>query len=108
MAAKTVHVYPSDGTWAVKQEGKSAKTFSTQQEAVHAAKKIVKGRKAAQLVVHGKNGQILEHEAHGMIRIQDPPKKSRIAERIERAVAKVALERVQSDSSHPREHSAKR
>jgi len=72
MTAKTVHVYPSNGTWTVKQEGKSAKTFSTQHEAVLAAKKIAKARKAAQLVVHGKNGQILEYEAHGMTRIQDP------------------------------------
>jgi hypothetical protein len=108
MAAKTVHVYRSDGAWAVKKEGKSAKIFSTQRDAVDAAKESVRCERAGQFVVHGINGQIREYETHGMTRIQDPPKKSRMAGRIGRAVGKVALERVQADPSPPSEHSAKK
>src|SRR5437660_1946946 len=99
MAAKTVHVYRSDG---------SARTFSTQREAVDAARASVKSERSGQFAVHGKNGEIREYETHGMIRIQDPPKKSRMAGRIGRAVGKVVLERVQSDSIPPSEHSAKK
>ena len=106
MAAKTVHVYRSDGAWQVKKEGKSAKIFSTQRKAVEAAKKSVKKERAGQFVVHGRNGQIREYGTYRMTRIQDPPKKSRLAARIARAVGKVALERVQSDPSPPSDHSA--
>lgn len=108
MAAKTVHVYRSNGTWAVKKEGKSAKIFPTQREAVDAAKESVKSERAGQFVVHGKDGEIREYGTHGMTRIQAPPKKSRMATRIARAVGKVALARVQSDSSPLREHSPKK
>jgi hypothetical protein len=101
MAAKTVHVYRSDEGWQVKKEGKSAKIFSTQQQAVEDAKKSVKKERAGQFVVHGRNGQIREYGTYRMTRIQDPPKKSRLAGRIARAVGKVSLERVQSDSSAP-------
>ena len=108
MAAKTVHVYRSDGAWTVKKEGKSGKSFSTQRKAVEAAKKSVRKERAGQFVVHGRNGQIREYGTYRMTRIQDPPKKSRMAGRIGRAVGKVVLERVQSDPSPPSEHSAKK
>src|SRR5437868_12331771 len=84
VAAKTVHVYRSNGAWAVKKEGESARTFSTQREAVDAARASVKSERTGQFVVHGKNGEIRDYETHGMIRIQDPPKKSRMAGRIGR------------------------
>jgi hypothetical protein len=77
MATKTIHVYRSNGSWAVKKEGKSAKTFSTQREAVRAAREAIKREKAAQFVVYGKDGQIRESGTHGMPRIQASPKKSR-------------------------------
>jgi len=99
MAAKTVHVYRSDGVWTVKKEGTSAKTFSSQRKAVDAARESVKKAGAGQLVVYGRNGQIREYRTYRMTRIQDPPKRSRIAGRIERAVGKMALERVQADPS---------
>src|ERR1700676_932631 len=56
---------------------------------------------AGQLVVHGRNRQIREYGTYRMTRIQDPPKKSRLAGPIARAVGKVALERVQSDPALP-------
>jgi hypothetical protein len=105
MAAKTIHVYRSNGTWTVKKEGKSARIFPTQQKAVHAAKESVKKEGAGQFVVHRRNGQIQEYETYRMTRIQDPPKKSRRALRIERAVGKIALERVQSDPRPSSGHS---
>jgi hypothetical protein len=80
----------------LQKEGKSAETFPTQREAVEAARQIVKDKTAGQLVIHGRDGRIREHETYGMIRIQDPPKKSRLAKRIGRAVGTVALRRVQS------------
>jgi hypothetical protein len=108
MVAKTVHVYRFDGAWTVKKVGKSAKSFSTQREAVDAAKKSVKKERAGQFVVHGRNGQIREYGTYRMTRIQDPPKKSRIAGRIGRAVGKMALERVQSGPSPQSDHSPKK
>ena len=108
MLAKTVHVYPFDGAWAVKKEGKSARTFSTQREAVDAAKKSVKREKSGQFVVHGRSGQIREYGTFRMTRVLDHPKKSRIAGRIGRAVGKMALERVLSNPRPNSDHPAKK
>src|SRR6266487_935330 len=102
MAAKTVHVFRSDGSWLVKREGKSGKIFVTQREAIDAARKSVKRDSAGQFVVHGKNGQIKEHGSHGMTQIQDPPKKSGRASDIARAVSQVVLKRVQSQNHRER------
>ncbi|MEO8663766.1 MAG: DUF2188 domain-containing protein [Bryobacteraceae bacterium] len=96
---RTFHVYPSDGGWVVQKEGKSAETYPTQREAVAAARKIVKHKAAGQLVIHGRDGQILEHETYGMTQIQDPPKRSRLAKRIGQAVGTVSLNRVKSRPS---------
>lgn len=101
MAQKTIHVYRSDGVWAVKRAGTSARTFPTQRAAVAAAKKTARKQNAAQFVVHGKNGEILDYGTYGIVRIQDPPKKSRIAGRIGRIVGKVALEKVRSNDRAP-------
>jgi hypothetical protein len=106
MAAKTVHVYPSRGTWEVKREGSSGKLYATQREAVDAARKTVKNSHAGQFVVYGEDGQVKKREVYKMTPVQDPPKKSSRADEIARAVGKVALKRVQSDP--PSEHSSKR
>src|SRR5436305_4598289 len=97
MAAKrTVHVFRSDGAWAVKKEGGAAANFSTQREAVTAARQSFRTA-AGQLVVHGTDGRIRGHETFGMTPIQDPPRRSRLAKQISRAVGRVALRRIQSD-----------
>lgn len=106
MAAKTVHVYPSQGTWAVKREGKSGKLYTTQREAMDAARESVKSTNSGQIVVHGKDGQITQRKAYKMPPIQDPPKESTRASEIARAVGKVTLKRVQSDRS--RDHSSQK
>ncbi len=61
LAAKTIHIYRSEGAWTVKKEGKSAKTFSTQMNAVDAAKEGVKKDGVGQFVVHRGNGPIREY-----------------------------------------------
>jgi len=102
MAAKTVHVFPLDGTWVVKREGKSGKIFVTQGEAVQAARKSLQTEKAGQFVVHGTDGKIKDHGTYRMTRVQDPPRKSRRAADIERAVSEISLRRVQADAIRER------
>jgi hypothetical protein len=98
MASKTYHVFPRDGAWAVKKEGAIAETYRTQGEAIKAARKAARKSTEGQLAIHGRDGRVREHETYGMTPIQDPPRKSRLAKRIGRAVGKVALQRVQTDS----------
>src|SRR5262245_17457721 len=93
---RTFHVYPSHKGWAVQKEGKRAEVFPTRREAVKAAREILQEKAVGQLVIHGRDGRILEHKAYGMTRIQDPPKRSRLAARIGRAVGRVVLKRVTS------------
>lgn len=99
MTRKTFHVYLSDKGWVVQKEGASGKQFSTQRQAIEAAREIARSQTSSQVVVHGQNGQIREHTTYGMPPIQDPPKKSSAAKRIERAVGAVALERVKATST---------
>ncbi|BDC52707.1 hypothetical protein F183_A50220 [Bryobacterales bacterium F-183] len=99
--AKTVHVIPRNGQWAVKREGvSSACVFSTQREAIASAKVIAKGETSGQLVVHGRNGQVREHDTYGMPPIQDPPGKK--SAKIEKAVAKITRDRLGADPLPPR------
>ncbi len=96
--AKTLHVYPVDGAWAVKREGQRASTFRTRREAVVTAVRTGKKAKSAQIVVHGKDGRILEHRSYGMPKIQEPPKKGRLDPRkIAAAVGKVVLDRLRAE-----------
>jgi hypothetical protein len=105
MAAKTLHVYRSDEGWAVKKEGKPAKTFGTKREAFQTAVRGVKNATAAQIVVHGKDGRITEHRTYGMPTVQNHPKESSLrAKRIARAVAKVVLDRLTSGPLPHRAH----
>jgi hypothetical protein len=97
--AKTLHVFPSGGAWAVKTEGRRVETFGTKQEAVATALRSGKKAKSARIVVHGKDGRILEHHSHGMPKIQEPPRKGRLATRkIATAVGKVVLNRLRAGS----------
>lgn len=93
---KTVHVIPKDGQWAVKREGmKAARVFSTQLEAIKTARAIARGESSAQLVVHGRDGRIREHDTYGMPPIQDPPGKK--SAKIEKAVGKITRDRLGAD-----------
>ena len=93
---KTLHVIPKDGRWAVKREGGGAtRVFSTQREAIESARVMARGDSSWQLVVHGRNGQIREHNTYGMPPIQDPPGKKSV--KIEKAVVKITLDRLGAD-----------
>ena len=92
---KTLHVIPKAGQWAVTREGgKATRVFSTQREAIESARDIARGS-SGQLVVHGRSGQIREHETYGMPPIQDPPGKK--SAKIEKAVSKITLDRLGAD-----------
>jgi hypothetical protein len=99
MASRTVHVFSSDGAWEVKSVGAKGHIYPTQREAIGAAVRSIRDKSVGQLVIHRKNGQIRECHTYGMTLIQDPPKRSRLAKRISRAVGKVALQRVRADFS---------
>ena len=100
---RTFHVYPSANGWLVQKEGMQAESFRTQREAVEAARRIVRDA-AGQLVVHGKDGRVRDYSTYGMVRVQEPPRKSRLAKRIARAVSKLTLDRLRSDPRPPRDH----
>ena len=106
--SKTVHVFASGGEWALKGEGGQPKTFRTQREAISAGLTLLRTKTAGQLVIHGRNGQIRQHETYKMTPIQDPPKKSRSAKRISSAVGRLALQRVKADGQTPRAHAPKK
>ena len=108
MAAKTFHVYRSDGAWTVKKEGKPGRTFPTQQQAITAARASMRREGSGQFVVHGRDGRIRQYGTYRMTRIQEPRKKSPNAAQIERAVSKMALERVQASPISLRDKAAKK
>ncbi|HEY6631827.1 MAG TPA: DUF2188 domain-containing protein [Rhizobiaceae bacterium] len=66
MAAKGQHVVPSGGKWSVRKAGASraSQTFSTQGEAIEAAKKIAKNQ-GTELYIHGENGRIRDRVSYG-------------------------------------------
>jgi hypothetical protein len=98
---KTVHVIPKAGQWAVKRVGGTATCmYSTQREAIESARTLVKRAHSGQVVVHGRNGQIREHDTYGMPPIQDPPGKK--SARIEKAVGKITRNRLAADPLPPR------
>ena len=98
---KTVHVYQAEKGWAVKRiGGKVSQLFSTQREAIKAARLISRKAAPSQMVVLGKDGRIRDYVTHGLPRVQDPPGKR--STRIEKAVGRIALERLAVGPNPPR------
>lgn len=66
MAKKNQHVVPSDDGWAVRSAGskRATKVFSTQKEAISAARDIAR-RQRSELLVHGRDGRIREKNTYG-------------------------------------------
>lgn len=66
MPRKNQHVVPSDDGWAVKSAGskRATKVFSTQKEAISAARDIAQ-RQKSELLVHGRDGRIREKNTYG-------------------------------------------
>lgn len=66
MTKKHVHVVPQGDGWAVKREGASraSVTTETQRESIDAGRKIAQ-RESTELIIHGRNGQIREKNSYG-------------------------------------------
>ena len=101
MCAKTAHVIPKNGGWAVRKEGsanRGAGVYSTQKEAIEAAREIVQRTSAGQVVIHHRDGSIRTRDIHGLPDVQQPPRKSNLGSKaIERAVSTVIRERLSGD-----------
>ena len=71
MAKGDVHVVQNEKGWRVEVEGtaRARSTHATQAEARQAAREIAR-RSKAELLVHGRNGQIRERNTYG----KDPRK----------------------------------
>jgi len=63
---KNVHVVPKNGDWAVRREGaqRDSSHHDTQAEAIDAARQTAQ-RESAELLIHGRNGQIRERDSFG-------------------------------------------
>jgi hypothetical protein len=95
--SKTVHVFPKDGSWAVRKEGRSTSVHSTQAEAIIAARQLMKDGTSGQFVVLGQSGRIVKTETYRLPKVQNPPRKSRLGrKKIEEAVVSIILDRLNS------------
>ena len=98
--ARTVHVYPLRGKWVVRRDATGASNvFSTQKEAIEKARSLARDLAPSQVVVIGRSGIIRGSITHGFPKVSDPPIKSGRFRKIEKAVGKVALERLTSADS---------
>lgn len=63
---KNIHVVPNDKGWAVKKEKtqRATKVVTTQGEAIQIGKNHAK-QNGAELIIHGKNGQIRQRNSYG-------------------------------------------
>jgi hypothetical protein len=101
--SKTVHVVPTGDGWAVKGAGRKRDTFSTQAEAIRAARTIVRDSVSGQFVVLKRDGQVIKHETHRLPKVKKPLQKSRLgSKKIEKAVGSVVLDRINADPPPPR------
>ena len=99
--SQTINVYRAERGWAVKRVGgKVSQVFSTQREAIKAARLISRKAAPSQMVVLGKDGRIKDYVTHGLPRVQDPPGKR--STKIEKAVGRMALERLAVGPNPPR------
>lgn len=81
---------------AVERDAKKRGTlYSTQKQALEAAREIGRRSSASQIVVHGRDGSIRWREVYGLPEVQTPPRKSDLGTKaIERAVSAVIRERL--------------
>ena len=64
MASKSVHVVPSGDEWAVEEDGRQLSMHRTQADAERAGREDAI-RAKAELVVHGRDGQIERKNSYG-------------------------------------------
>ena len=95
MGTRTVHVYPSGGAWIVVKDREKAASFDTKREAVHVAVRQTKKNHSGQIVIHGRNGRIVELRTYGFPKVQNPPKPGALgSKKIAKAVGKVVRDRL--------------
>jgi hypothetical protein len=97
MSTNTTHIVPEDGGWIIKKEGvkPDGGLYSTQKEAISAAREKTKVETKGQIVVHGRNGSFRSLETWGLPIIQRPPGKATLdAKAIKRAVSRVIRDRL--------------
>jgi len=95
--SETVHVFPKDGSWQVRSEGRGRSVHSTQAEAITVARQMMKAGPSGQFVVFGKSGRIVKSETYRLPKVKPPYRKSRLGKKkIEEAVVSVVLERLNS------------
>ena len=93
--AITLHVYPVLKGWAVRREGSDTLgVFPTQKEAIKHARSVARDSAPGQLVVLGKDGRIKDYATYGLPKVLDPHGKTSGAGRIEKAIGRIALERL--------------
>lgn len=76
---------PKGGGWAIKSNGKAAKhVYGKKQDAVAAARSIVKKGGGGEVFVHGRDGRIRQADNYGRGRvgrdIKNPPRGGRLTE----------------------------
>ena len=66
MSSKGQHVVPNGSIWSVRKAGSSraSGTYSTQKEAIAAARKIAQNQ-GSELYIHRENGRIRERNSYG-------------------------------------------
>jgi hypothetical protein len=98
MSSKTTHVISKDDGWAIFPEGspRASSVFSTQKEALTAAKDLLQKQTSGQIVVHGRDGSIRYSEVHGLPKVQPSPHKSSLGTKnIEKAVYSLVLDSIE-------------
>lgn len=109
MAAKTVHVYPSGGAWAVRKDGQKVQTFDTKRQAVLVGVNHSRKGGSGQLVIHAKNGRVLDFRTYRLPKVQDPPKAGLLGfSKIKKAVGKVVRERLHAEPAVARDVTSKK
>jgi Uncharacterized protein conserved in bacteria (DUF2188) len=96
-SGKTLHVLPEkDGRWSVQKIGRKSSVFSTQGEAIKAARKIALQGREAQVVAYEPSGKLHTITVRGLPAVQKPPTKSRVGNvAIARAVSKLVRKRLE-------------
>ena len=119
MPAKTTHIFPTEDGWVVKKEregvpparagastrvspsnasaGIATIVYSTQREAVEAARKIANRSTSGQIVIHSRGGSLRWRDIRGLPAVRKTPVKSSLGTKaIERAVSMVLRRRIES------------
>jgi Uncharacterized protein conserved in bacteria (DUF2188) len=93
--SRTFHIYFADKGWTVRREGsKPNGVFPTQKEAIEIARAVAKKAAPSQVVLHGKSGTLRAMGVYGMPPIQEPSQRSPNGKLFEKAISKLALERL--------------